>query len=313
MTLSRRRAHFYSTVALAVVNIPMASKGTPLRPGPNLHLPFQITSTDPTFGACYAVRPRCVAMLRIATTRQPHQRRSNNWKLLARNGSYDWSSEALNASEKLAQVASDSNVLSGESHLCEPHQRTKLISVKKTAAWAWLLGVFASIGAFFATSWQYVGASARNIYGNGSLPHGRACLSSCCALVRFRRLRLRPSSSSGFHLDARNAIIVWFVVFWICVLIPLALGFGPVGVIGGASIRSRDPFLLTWLMVSFRLSGSLAAWFQSVIYGAFTPAGGFFAVMTSVGMMGVACPPVAVPSMIIASLAAWITWSMSST
>ncbi|CAE6342441.1 unnamed protein product [Rhizoctonia solani] len=169
--------------------------------------------------------------------------------------SYDWSSEALNASEKLAQVASDSNVLS--------------------AAWAWLLGVFASIGAFFATSWQYVGAS------EVSKEHiWEWFTASWQSLSEFL---LRP--------DARNAIIVWFVVFWICVLIPLALGFGPVGVIGG----------------------SLAAWFQSVIYGAFTPAGGFFAVMTSVGMMGVACPPVAVPSMIIASLAAWITWSMSST
>ncbi|KAF8708099.1 Interferon-induced 6-16 family, partial [Rhizoctonia solani] len=189
--------------------------------------------------------------------------------------SYDWSSEALNASEKLAQVASDSNVLSGDSHLCEPHQRTKLISVKKTAAWAWLLGVFASIGAFFATSWQYVGAS------EVSKEHiWEWFTASWQSLSEFL---LRP--------DARSAIIVWFVVFWICVLIPLALGFGPVGVIGG----------------------SLAAWFQSVIYGAFTPAGGFFAVMTSVGMMGVACPPVAVPSMIIASLAAWITWSMSST
>ncbi|KAF8761381.1 Interferon-induced 6-16 family [Rhizoctonia solani] len=136
--------------------------------------------------------------------------------------SYDWSSEALNASEKLAQVASDSNVLS--------------------AAWAWLLGVFASIGAFFATSWQYVGAS------EVSKEHiWEWFTASWQSLSEFL---LRP--------DARNAIIVWFVVFWICVLIPLALGFGPVGVIGG----------------------SLAAWFQSV-FMELSLRGGFFAVMTS--------------------------------
>ncbi|CCO30172.1 hypothetical protein BN14_04196 [Rhizoctonia solani AG-1 IB] len=132
---------------------------------------------------------------------------------------YDWSSEASNVSEKLTQATSESNVLS--------------------AVWAWFLGLFASVGALFVTSWQYIGA------GEVNKEHlWEWFTTSWQSLSEFL---LRP--------DIRNALVVWFVVFWICMLIPLAFGFGPAGVIGG----------------------SLAAWFQSVVYGAFTPAGGLFA------------------------------------
>ncbi|KAJ1300661.1 hypothetical protein OPQ81_002309 [Rhizoctonia solani] len=167
---------------------------------------------------------------------------------------YDWSSSAASVSEKLTQTAAESNILSD---IC-----------------AWILGIFGYIGAFFTSSWQSVGG------GEVTKEH---------VWEWFTKL-WQGLSESLLRPDVRNALIVWFVVFWICVLIPLTLGFGPAGVIGG----------------------SLAAWFQSVVYGAFTPAGGLFAVMTSVGMMGVACPPVVIPSAIIASLAAWIAWSMTA-
>ncbi|CAE6509428.1 unnamed protein product [Rhizoctonia solani] len=167
---------------------------------------------------------------------------------------YDWSLSVTSASEKLAQTAAESNALS--------------------AIWAWILGMFASIGAFFTSSWQSIGA------GEVTKEHvWEWFVKSWQGLSEFL---LQP--------DVRNALIVWFIVFWICLFIPLVLGFGPVGVIGG----------------------SLAAWFQSAVYGAFTPAGGLFAVMTSVGMLGVACPPVVIPSAIIASLAAWIAWSLTT-
>ncbi|CEL59161.1 hypothetical protein RSOLAG1IB_09138 [Rhizoctonia solani AG-1 IB] len=166
---------------------------------------------------------------------------------------YDWSFEASNVSDKLTQATSESSVLS--------------------AVWTCFLNLFVSIRTLFATSLQYIGAEEVN-----KEHWWEWFMTWWQSLSEFL---LRP--------DIRNALIVWFVVFWICILVPLAFGFGPAGVIGG----------------------SLAAWFQSVVYGAFTPAGGLFAVMTSVGMMGIACPLVAIPSAIIASLAAWIVWSMS--
>jgi hypothetical protein len=55
------------------------------------------------------------------------------------------------------------------------------------------------------------------------------------------------------------------------------------------------------------LLGSLAAYFQSIVYGAFTPAGGIFAVLTSIGM-SVICPPLAAAGVVIASAVTAIVW-----
>ncbi len=52
--------------------------------------------------------------------------------------------------------------------------------------------------------------------------------------------------------------------------------------------------------------GSLAAAFQSWVYGGFTPAGGIFATLTSVGMLGVAMPLYAVGAAGIATIVAVI-------
>ncbi|KAH7333647.1 hypothetical protein B0J17DRAFT_676280 [Rhizoctonia solani] len=130
----------------------------------------------------------------------------------------------------------------------------------------WALSLFAPVGVLFAYNWQPA-ATKERVWKQPTKPSQ--------SLSEFL---LRP--------EIRNLLIVWFVVFWICLVVPLALGFGPVGVIGG----------------------SLAAWFQSAVYGAFTPAGGLFAVMTSVGMLGIACPPVVIPSAIIATLVVLAAW-----
>ncbi|CAE6335854.1 unnamed protein product [Rhizoctonia solani] len=164
---------------------------------------------------------------------------------------YDWSSSVVDASEKLSQTAAESNILS--------------------AIWTWILSVFTPLGAFFVSSWQ--------VMEGGEVTKEHVWEWIVGAWQDFSQFLLRP--------EVRNALIVWFIVFWVCALIPLASGFGSKGVI----------------------AGSIAAWFQSVVYGAFTPAGGFFAIMTSVGMLGIAHPHIFVPSTIIASLAAWIAWS----
>jgi hypothetical protein len=50
------------------------------------------------------------------------------------------------------------------------------------------------------------------------------------------------------------------------------------------------------------VKGTIAAAFQSWAYGAFTPAGGVFAALTSIGMMGVFYPPLVIGAVVIASL-----------
>jgi hypothetical protein len=54
--------------------------------------------------------------------------------------------------------------------------------------------------------------------------------------------------------------------------------------------------------------GSLAAAFQSWMYGGFTPAAGVFATLTSVGMLGFATPIFTAVAILIATFVAVITW-----
>ncbi|KAG5990305.1 hypothetical protein E4U43_004311 [Claviceps pusilla] len=82
-------------------------------------------------------------------------------------------------------------------------------------------------------------------------------------------------------------ILAWAVTFTaVCTLI-LCLGFGPVGI--GA--------------------GTLAAAFQSYMYGGFTPAGGIFATLTSIGMLGMLMPAAALLAAIIATGVAVAVWA----
>lgn len=54
--------------------------------------------------------------------------------------------------------------------------------------------------------------------------------------------------------------------------------------------------------------GSLAAAFQGWAYGAFTPAGGIFATLTSLGMVGFLAPPVALFGACVATAATFGAW-----
>ncbi|KAJ2969468.1 hypothetical protein NQ176_g8649 [Zarea fungicola] len=84
-------------------------------------------------------------------------------------------------------------------------------------------------------------------------------------------------------------IIAWAATFTIICILILCLGFGPVGV--GAV--------------------TLAAAFQSYMYGAFTPAGGVFATLTSMAMLGTLMPAAALFAFFVASGVAVISCCMA--
>ncbi len=60
---------------------------------------------------------------------------------------------------------------------------------------------------------------------------------------------------------------------------------------------------------SSKHSGTAAAFAQSYAYGAFTPAGGIFATLTSMAMLGTLMPAAALVAGILATVVAFIVWA----
>ncbi|KAL1983495.1 hypothetical protein VTN96DRAFT_10316 [Rasamsonia emersonii] len=83
-------------------------------------------------------------------------------------------------------------------------------------------------------------------------------------------------------------IIAWAITFTVVMFFILSLGFGPAGIV----------------------AGSLAAAFQSLMYGGFTPAGGIFATLTSMAMLGTLMWPAAVFAAVLATVVAAIVGVM---
>ncbi|KAJ5946435.1 hypothetical protein N7454_003274 [Penicillium verhagenii] len=87
--------------------------------------------------------------------------------------------------------------------------------------------------------------------------------------------------------DILAAITAGWITFTVLMTVFLCLGFGPVGIV----------------------PGSLAAAFQSWMYGGFTPAGGIFATLTSMAMLGLLVPGLVLLASLIAfgvAIAVWV-------
>ncbi|KAF4612542.1 hypothetical protein G7Y89_g15590 [Cudoniella acicularis] len=82
-------------------------------------------------------------------------------------------------------------------------------------------------------------------------------------------------------------VMAWWITFTLVMTICMTLGFGPAGIV----------------------AGSIAAGFQSWMYGGFTPAGGLFATLTSVGMLGIAMPPFALIAALVATIVSVVVWA----
>lgn len=86
--------------------------------------------------------------------------------------------------------------------------------------------------------------------------------------------------------------------------IGLSLGFGGAGVVAGRS-RNKIPSLGR----GANSIGSAAAAFQSAVYGGFTPASGVFATLTSLAMLGILAPAIALVAGVVASIIAALVWN----
>ncbi|KAJ4291275.1 hypothetical protein N0V88_006277 [Collariella sp. IMI 366227] len=80
------------------------------------------------------------------------------------------------------------------------------------------------------------------------------------------------------------AALAWLITFYLVVTLILGMGFGPAGIV----------------------AGSFAAGFQGLMYGGFTPAGGIFAALTSMGMLGMLMPAAVIVAVVWASVVAGV-------
>ncbi|KAH8700431.1 hypothetical protein BGW36DRAFT_374121 [Talaromyces proteolyticus] len=88
--------------------------------------------------------------------------------------------------------------------------------------------------------------------------------------------------------DVLAIITAWWITFTVVMTIIMTLGFGPGGII----------------------AGSIAAGFQSFMYGGFTPAGGIFATLTSMAMLGTFMLPVVIFASVLATGVAAVVWKL---
>lgn len=119
-----------------------------------------------------------------------------------------------------------------------------------------------------------------------------------------RIIRERSRFSNAIS-DIVILITVWWITFTITITLVLCLGFGPYGVVAG-----EQKTLLVPKYQTDDLRGSLAAAFQAWAYGAFTPAGGMFATLTSLGMVGLLAPAVAIFGAGFATTVVSVVWCL---
>ena len=107
-------------------------------------------------------------------------------------------------------------------------------------------------------------------------------------------------------IDILAVIMAWWITFNIVTSLIMSLGFGPVGVVGG---ELSSPVGKAVMNTEHSFAGSVAAIFQSVMYGAFTPAAGIFATLTSIAMGGTIFWPAPATGGIVATIVASIVWA----
>lgn len=107
------------------------------------------------------------------------------------------------------------------------------------------------------------------------------------------------------------AVVVAFGLSFSAVMVFfMGLGFAPSGVLAGTFPACSMAGRKGWkqMLISLSPPGSATAAFQSAAYGAFTPAGGLFALLTGMGMTGTFIPYSLLAALIVASITAGCVW-----
>ena len=115
-------------------------------------------------------------------------------------------------------------------------------------------------------------------------------------------------------LDVLAPITAGWITFAVVLILLSLVGFNAPGV--GAGMFSQPLDTMAPLIISFLSTktdsnndiATLAAAFQSWAYGGFTPAGGIFATLTSMGMLGTLMPVQVICSVMVATVVAVVVW-----
>ena len=114
--------------------------------------------------------------------------------------------------------------------------------------------------------------------------------------------------------DVLALISAWWITFAVVLILLSCVGFNAPGV--GAGMFSQVLKAIAPLITSFFTietdnnndTATLAAAFQSWAYGGFTPAGGIFATLTSMGMLGTLMPVQVICSAMLATVVTVVVW-----
>ncbi|CAJ2509019.1 Uu.00g140450.m01.CDS01 [Anthostomella pinea] len=119
------------------------------------------------------------------------------------------------------------------------------------------------------------------------------------ALLLVDRLVVWDSEDLVVCEDVYWALVMWAILFTAAVTLGLCMGFGS----GGVVADTNKPFY-----IYYSLASSIAAAFQPAAYGGFTPAGGLFATLTSLAMLGILAPAIALVGAMVALLPGYLTF-----
>jgi hypothetical protein len=113
--------------------------------------------------------------------------------------------------------------------------------------WGMLLVLWFYIASLFAGAIDYIATEIHQL--SEWIQQPGALLPDICPIVPYR------THDSTNDLEIQILCLVWFIVFWVVLFIPLLMGFGPAGVLAG-ELLAQASTMANWLTVRKRFDGS---------------------------------------------------------
>lgn len=138
--------------------------------------------------------------------------------------------------------------------------------------------------------------------GSSSLVNNSAAIST--------QMRILTSIS-----DVLAPIFAWWITFAVVLILLACVGFNTPGIGAGRFsqfLKAVAPPITFCLSIETETNEDIAtaaAMIQSCVYGGFTPAGGIFATLTSMGMLGTLMPVQVICSAVLATVVTVVVWA----